>query len=182
MKYLLVFFTLFLSFAFISPPLVFAQSLEDCQETPVGADESLKVVTLKCIPQLFLNIVSAGLTFAGIVAVFFIIWGGYKLAFSGGDPEKIKGARETITFAILGLVLVFMSYFIVRFIADATGVACLTTFGFSNCGNVDGIPECPVGIRFDDENFPYETNGCVCPEGTSKEAGGGMMCQVQQAS
>jgi hypothetical protein len=67
-----------------------------------------------------------------------IIFAGYQLIFSGGDAKAVEGGRKTLTFAILGLVLVFLSFFILNVISSVTGVGCLGniaqgSFGFTTC-------------------------------------------------
>ena len=91
------------------------------------------VPTLKCVPVVFQNIISAALVFAGIVALFFIIVSGIKMIASGGDPKGVEGARKTMTFAIIGLVIILMSFFIINMISYITGVTCITSFGFDTC-------------------------------------------------
>lgn len=91
------------------------------------------VATLNCIFPLFQNIISVLLSFAGIVALFFIIISGFRYMTSGGDPKQLEGARKTLTYAILGLAVVLGSFFVINLIAEATGVSCIRIFGFNNC-------------------------------------------------
>lgn len=98
------------------------------------------VATLNCLPLFLENILKVATAFAGAVAVFFVAMGGYKFIRSGGDPKQVEGARQTITYAIIGLILVFMSYFIIVFIATLTGVDCIKKFGFNQC-RTDSLAE-----------------------------------------
>ena len=97
------------------------------------------VATLSCLPTVFQNIVTAALIFAGITAVIFIIIAGYKFMTSGGDPKQVEGARKTMTYAILGLILILLSFAIVRFISISTGVDCIQEIGYKQCS--DQAPE-----------------------------------------
>ena len=54
----------------------------------------------------------------GIVAVIMIIWGGFKYITSGGDSGNITSAKNTIIYAIIGLVIVAFAQFIVQFVLD----------------------------------------------------------------
>ncbi len=91
------------------------------------------VATLKCIPVVFHNIVAAALLFVGTVTAFLIVTAGVQFIMSGGDPKQLEGARKTLTFAIMGLVLVLSSFAIIYFRGYATGTqACITKVSF-NC-------------------------------------------------
>ncbi len=52
----------------------------------------------------------------GVVAVIMIIIGGLKYITSGGESANITGAKNTILYAIIGLVVVALAQFIVRFV------------------------------------------------------------------
>lgn len=87
------------------------------------------VATLDCVTVVFQNVLTAALLFAGIVALLMIILGGIKFLISGGDPKQVEGARNTLTWAIVGLILILLSFFILNLIGFITGVD-LSTFGF----------------------------------------------------
>jgi uncharacterized membrane protein len=102
-------------------------------KNPDGTPVEGGVATISCIPIILSNLINAALIFSGIVAVIFIIIGGFKYIRSGGDPKQVDGARKTLTFAIIGLILVLLSFFILFMISSFTGVDCIRTFGFTNC-------------------------------------------------
>jgi hypothetical protein len=65
----------------------------------------------------YLNkIVSYIFPVVGILSVAFIIYGGYMWMISGGDPEKVKKAQGTLTWAIIGLVFTILSRLILGII------------------------------------------------------------------
>jgi len=92
-----------------------------------------KVATIACIPTVFSILINNALILAGIVALFFIIYAGIKFVTSGGDPKQVEGARSTLTWAVIGLVICLLAFFIVRIISIATSTPCIKTFGFTNC-------------------------------------------------
>jgi hypothetical protein len=51
-----------------------------------------------------------------------LIMGGFKFITAGGDPKAIEGAKKTLTYAIMGIVLVALSFLILQFISTFTGV------------------------------------------------------------
>ena len=65
------------------------------------------------IIQTVINIFSI---VVGVVSVIMIILGGLKYVTSGGDSSNVTGAKNTILYAIIGLVIVSLSQFIVRFV------------------------------------------------------------------
>ena len=63
---------------------------------------------------------------AGIAFFFMMLVGGFKFLSSGGDPKAAGAARTTLTFAIIGIILVVASWLILKLIADLTGVDVTT--------------------------------------------------------
>lgn len=83
------------------------------------------VATIDCIPPIIANLIYWLILLVGTIAVIFIIIGGIRFIISGGDPKKIDQAKKTIGFSIAGLLLVFLSFAIINFIASTTGVGCI---------------------------------------------------------
>lgn len=52
----------------------------------------------------------------GVVSVIMIIIGGLKYITSGGDSGNVSGAKNTILYAVVGLVIVALAQIIVRFV------------------------------------------------------------------
>ena len=60
----------------------------------------------------------------GVVAVIMIIVGGFRYITSGGDSGNVSSAKNTIIYAIIGLVVVALAQFIVQFVLQrVTGTA-----------------------------------------------------------
>ena len=55
-----------------------------------------------------------GVSLVGGVALLFIIYGGFILMTSSGDPSRIRMGKEYVTYAIIGLVLAIFSFVIVQ--------------------------------------------------------------------
>ena len=64
---------------------------------------------------------------AVIIALFYLIWGGFKWLTSGGDKGAVQQAREHIVAAIIGLVIIFLSYFILNILLGFFGVGSLNS-------------------------------------------------------
>lgn len=65
------------------------------------------------------NIVNILLFVLGAIAVIMIIIGGIRYATSNGDASSTKAAKDTILYAVIGLVVAILSYAIVNFVIDA---------------------------------------------------------------
>lgn len=59
----------------------------------------------------------------GFISVVMLIWGGLRYIISGGDSKKITDAKNTILYALIGLVVAFLAYAIVNFVLNAIGAA-----------------------------------------------------------
>jgi len=64
---------------------------------------------------------------AGIVIFFMILFGGYTIIVGGSDTHKLDEGKKTITSAIIGLVVLFASYWIIQLIQVITGVPILNS-------------------------------------------------------
>ncbi|MEK7072915.1 MAG: pilin [Patescibacteria group bacterium] len=65
------------------------------------------------------RVISAALGISGSIALLMFVWGGLQWLTSGGSPERIKKGKDTIVWAVLGLVLIFGSYAILNFVLGA---------------------------------------------------------------
>jgi uncharacterized membrane protein len=74
------------------------------------------------IIEIVATFVALGLIIAAILSLIYIIVGGISFILSAGNEEKIKKAVNTIRFAIIGLVVAFVAFFAVSFIANLMGI------------------------------------------------------------
>jgi cytochrome bd-type quinol oxidase subunit 2 len=68
------------------------------------------------INQVIKTIINTFSLIVGVVSVIMIIVGGFKYITSGGDSNNVSSAKNTIIFAIVGLVIVALAQVIVRFV------------------------------------------------------------------
>lgn len=80
--------------------------------SPVGSSNSL--VSEQTAGGLAARIVTILLYFAGIVAVIMAIVGGYYVMTAAGNEAQATSGRKTLTNAIIGLVIVILSYIIIQ--------------------------------------------------------------------
>lgn len=60
------------------------------------------------------------LTFIGILLVAIIIYAGFRIIVSQGEEDELTKGRTMIVYAIIGIVIIFLSYTIVGFIGGLT--------------------------------------------------------------
>jgi len=63
--------------------------------------------------------------FAGLILLVMLIFGGIGLMTSGGNPDKMKAGYGRITSAVIGFLIIFISYVIVKIVETMLGVAIL---------------------------------------------------------
>lgn len=68
---------------------------------------------------VFKQITNTILYIVGIIAVVMLIIGGVKYLLSGGDAKKVTDAKNTVLYAIIGLVIAFLAFAIVNFVITA---------------------------------------------------------------
>ena len=71
------------------------------------------------ILRLVLNIFS---WVTGVIAIIMIIIGGLKYITSGGDSAGVNSAKNTLLYAVIGLVIVAMAQILVRFVVKKSAV------------------------------------------------------------
>jgi hypothetical protein len=62
------------------------------------------------------TVVNLLLTVLGIISIIMIVIGGIRYTTSGGDAAGIKNARDTIIYAVVGLIVAILSFSIVNFV------------------------------------------------------------------
>lgn len=79
-------------------------------------------------PQEFIGwLLGAAIGIAGGIAFLLMLWGGFQIITSTGDPEKLNKGKEILTSAIIGLIVIIFSLFLLQLI----GVKILQIPGFS---------------------------------------------------
>jgi cytochrome bd-type quinol oxidase subunit 2 len=68
---------------------------------------------------VFKQITNTLIYIVGVIAVVMLVFGGIKYVVSGGDAKKVTDAKNTVLYAIIGLVIAFVSYAIVTFVISA---------------------------------------------------------------
>lgn len=127
-----------LSTALTTGTLFLASALPVFAQTPSGTNldpcdkltdpwNKLCQISDKNTGQVIGNVVLILFIAAALIALFFLIWGGIKWILSGGDKTKVEAARSTIIAALIGLVVTFLSFFLLQLVLSIFGIS-LTDF------------------------------------------------------
>lgn len=68
------------------------------------------------LPEVVKYFFNFAIIIAGLAAFFKLVVGGFTWMSSGGDPSKIKEARDTISSALIGLLLLLASFLLLQII------------------------------------------------------------------
>ena len=70
------------------------------------------------VNSLLATVTNVMLFIAGAIAVIMIVVGGIKYVTSNGNSERINSAKNTIMYAVVGLVIAIAAYAVVDFVID----------------------------------------------------------------
>lgn len=85
--------------------------VDTCDVQTTGGSQSIASVAKTAVNILSLIV--------GIAAVIMIIYGGLRYITSGGDSGSVGNAKNTIIYAIVGLIIVALAQLIVHFVLNA---------------------------------------------------------------
>jgi len=91
-----------------APLAVLAADIDDAGEVPNPLG---RVTTLFGKNGLIWNILEWAIVIAGVIAVIYIIVGGYQ--YMTGGEKGVETGRKTITSAVIGLIIVLVAFVIV---------------------------------------------------------------------
>lgn len=108
-------------------PVATASAATDIQNSLCGGVDSLTVngegdcttstgAAADNVNSIINTVITLFSAIVGVAAVIMIIWGGLRYITSGGDSSKVSAAKNTIIYALIGLVVVALSQFIVKFV------------------------------------------------------------------
>lgn len=104
--------------------LPFDSSTGLCLPTNPLTPATGSLVASSSVGQLIQRFLDILLTLAGVIAILFIVIGGYQYITSRGAEDQAKAGRKTMTYAIIGLIAILLAYtgvnIVVRLITTGT--------------------------------------------------------------
>lgn len=85
-----------------------------CPQVQEGSPQNFNVLCNLNPSNALPGILTFILIVAVIIALIYLVWGGIKWITSGGDKGNVETARNQIIAAIIGLIVVFLAWFIIN--------------------------------------------------------------------
>ncbi|MEA2057015.1 MAG: hypothetical protein U9O78_04930 [Patescibacteria group bacterium] len=90
------------------------------------------------IGGLISGLLNLVMVIAAILVFLYLIWGGIEWITSGGDKSKTESARNKITSAVIGLVVLTASYALLQLALNFLGFSGGINDVFDNMGSING--------------------------------------------
>ena len=68
---------------------------------------------------VFSRITNTILLIVGLISVIMLVYGGLRYILSGGDSKKVTDAKNTVLYAIIGLIISLLAFTIVNFVLNS---------------------------------------------------------------
>ena len=68
---------------------------------------------------VFSRLTNTILLIVGLISVIMLVYGGLRYILSGGDSKKVTDAKNTILYAIIGLIISLLAFAIVNFVLNS---------------------------------------------------------------
>lgn len=101
------------------PILASAGSVGSITEGANDAKANDQVTTLFGTGGIFQVITNVALFLIGAISVLMLIYGGIRYTISAGNSEAVTKAKDTIMYAIIGIVVAILAYAIVNFVLSS---------------------------------------------------------------
>lgn len=88
------------------------QTIEQNVQVELGLNKEDPRVIIAGVIRIFLG-------FLGVIALLLIMYGGFLIMMSDGDEEKVRKGRDTLTRAVIGLIIILMSFAIATFVLNS---------------------------------------------------------------
>ncbi len=66
-----------------------------------------------------MNLIGKFLGFVTLIAVVYVLWAGFQILTAGGDEEKVKTGRKIVIQVIIGIVVMWLAYSVVKWVVGS---------------------------------------------------------------
>lgn len=94
----------------------------------VGTGTATDVATLQGLECLVGNVLSVIISIIGIAAFVMFLVGSFSYLTAGSNSKGVEKGKNSISFAILGIVVALASFLMLRFVSQFTGVTSILQF------------------------------------------------------
>lgn len=108
--------TICLSLALIAAPLLVGAQFE--VPDPGGTGLGGGITGESSLTGFILRVINIALALAGLIAVLFLIIGGFRYITAGGNEEASSSAKKIILNAVIGIIVIILSFVVVRVVSN----------------------------------------------------------------
>lgn len=116
--------------------VVFADAADEIKKGACEVAGNCKTAPGKTLNETIASVINILSLIGGILAVIFIIVSGFKYITSAGKQESVAGAKKTLVYAVIGLVVIALAQVIVRFVLSNATNPNTTKQSSSSAGGV----------------------------------------------
>lgn len=88
-------------------------------DNPQGGSSTVTAAATGTLGSNIATVINYFLGLLGLIAVGFLIYAGVLMVTAGGNDEQVTKARKIIMYAVVGIVIILLSYTIVTFVTSS---------------------------------------------------------------
>lgn len=109
-----------------------SSTIQPGEEKMIFLNEEVETNSLKGFMQVALAVSKWILGIVGSISLLMFIYGGVIFLISGGSSQRVEQGKQIIIGSVIGLIIVFASYTIIRFVFTAAGLDWKGTSSFED--------------------------------------------------
>jgi hypothetical protein len=90
-------------------------------EAVTNTNFSLRLPREGALGEFVNRVTNFTLPFSFVILFVYLVWGSFRYLMAGGDPKAIAGAKAHLTWAIIGTIVVFLSFGLFRILSSLLG-------------------------------------------------------------
>jgi len=118
--------------------IVYAQ---ECPPPPLPCIRVLPGTAFDSVDDALLFVIRGLFILAGGLAVLYLFWSGLQYLTAGGNPEQAQKARNGLLYAIIGIVIVSLSFAIVNVVSNTLRIGSQNSSRTSSEASQERPPE-----------------------------------------